>query len=142
MQQFLEIFSELKNKKLYLTGESVCVTFFRCASLMTMIHQYAGTYLPCMCYSRSSSQVQTKSSSYVDIADYLYTHPGALPLNLQGIWMADRTCPGISYGNVTFRPAYNSGSLLGRCPTANTCSGFCSQIRTRFCSEVRSGTSF
>ncbi|KAF9460967.1 alpha/beta-hydrolase [Collybia nuda] len=53
MQQFLEVFSELKNKKLYLTGES-----------------YAGTYVPY-------------------IANYIYTHPTALPLSLQGIWIAD-----------------------------------------------------
>ncbi|KIL59167.1 hypothetical protein M378DRAFT_169680 [Amanita muscaria Koide BX008] len=53
MQQFLEVFSELKGKKLYLTGES-----------------YAGTYIPY-------------------IADYIYTHPTLLDLQLQGIWMAD-----------------------------------------------------
>jgi len=53
MQQFLEVFSELKHKKLYLTGES-----------------YAGTYVPY-------------------IANYIYTHPTALDLNLQGIWIAD-----------------------------------------------------
>ncbi|GLB33216.1 putative alpha beta-hydrolase [Lyophyllum shimeji] len=53
MQQFLEVFSELKHKKLYLTGES-----------------YAGTYVPY-------------------IANYIYTHPTALDLSLQGIWIAD-----------------------------------------------------
>ncbi|KAF8876000.1 alpha/beta-hydrolase [Infundibulicybe gibba] len=58
MQQFLEVFSELKNKKLYLTGES-----------------YAGTYVPY-------------------IANYIYTHPGTLALDLQGIWIAD---PSLSF---------------------------------------------
>ncbi|TFK35086.1 alpha/beta-hydrolase [Crucibulum laeve] len=53
MQQFLEVFSELKNKKLYVSGES-----------------YAGTYVPY-------------------IANYIYEHPGALELDLQGIWIAD-----------------------------------------------------
>ncbi|KIM42681.1 hypothetical protein M413DRAFT_444355 [Hebeloma cylindrosporum] len=53
MQQFLEVFPEMKAKKLYLTGES-----------------YAGTYVPY-------------------IANYIYEHPTALDLNLQGIWIAD-----------------------------------------------------
>lgn len=53
MQQFLEVFSELKKKNLYLTGES-----------------YAGTYIPY-------------------IANYIYQHPKALDLKLQGTWIAD-----------------------------------------------------
>ncbi|KAF8350959.1 Alpha/Beta hydrolase protein [Amanita rubescens] len=53
LQQFLEVFSELKGKKFYITGES-----------------YAGTYIPY-------------------IADYIYSNPKSLDLNLQGIWMAD-----------------------------------------------------
>jgi len=53
MQQFLEVFKELKGKKLYLTGES-----------------YAGTYIPY-------------------IANYIYSNPKALDLNLQGTWIAD-----------------------------------------------------
>ncbi|KAJ7667096.1 alpha/beta-hydrolase [Mycena rosella] len=53
MQQFLEVFSELKSKKLYLSGES-----------------YAGQYVPY-------------------IANYIYEHPTALNLSLQGIWIAD-----------------------------------------------------
>jgi carboxypeptidase D len=53
MQQFLIVFSEMKNKKLYLSGES-----------------YAGTYIPY-------------------IANYIYTHPGALDLDLQGMWISD-----------------------------------------------------
>ncbi|KIL59166.1 hypothetical protein M378DRAFT_15030 [Amanita muscaria Koide BX008] len=53
LQQFLNVFSELKGKKFYLTGES-----------------YAGMYIPY-------------------IADYIYTHPTLLDLELQGIWMGD-----------------------------------------------------
>ncbi|KAF9449019.1 alpha/beta-hydrolase [Macrolepiota fuliginosa MF-IS2] len=53
LQQFLEVFSELNTKKLYLSGES-----------------YAGTYVPY-------------------IANYIYEHPTALNLSLQGIWIAD-----------------------------------------------------
>ncbi|KAJ7083109.1 alpha/beta-hydrolase [Mycena belliarum] len=52
-QQFLEVFSELKGKKLYLSGES-----------------YAGQYVPY-------------------IANFIYEHPTALDLSLQGIWIAD-----------------------------------------------------
>ncbi|KDQ52024.1 hypothetical protein JAAARDRAFT_40628 [Jaapia argillacea MUCL 33604] len=55
LQQFLEVFSELKGKKFYLTGES-----------------YGGMYVPY-------------------IANYIYSHPGALDLNLQGIWLGDPT---------------------------------------------------
>ncbi|KAJ7618473.1 alpha/beta-hydrolase [Roridomyces roridus] len=53
MQQFLEVFSELGGKKLYITGES-----------------YAGQYVPY-------------------IANYIYEHPTALNLSLQGIWISD-----------------------------------------------------
>jgi len=53
MQQFLEIFSELKGKKFYITGES-----------------YAGMYVPY-------------------IANFIFENPGALDLNLQGIWVSD-----------------------------------------------------
>jgi len=58
--QFLNVFSELKGKNLYLTGES-----------------YAGYYVPY-------------------IANYIYenTTYSTLPLNLQGIWIAD---PSTSY---------------------------------------------
>lgn len=37
-QQFLEVFSELKGKKLYLSGESVRNTLnFHCSALMTFL---------------------------------------------------------------------------------------------------------
>jgi len=49
MQQFLEIFSELKHKKLYVTGESVRISAFGvvCLIPLTQIVQYAGQYVPC-----------------------------------------------------------------------------------------------
>ncbi|KAF5363862.1 hypothetical protein D9756_001081 [Leucocoprinus leucothites] len=53
LQQFLEVFSEMKNKKFYVSGES-----------------YAGTYVPY-------------------IANHIHENPGALELDLQGIWIAD-----------------------------------------------------
>ncbi|QRV94665.1 Serine carboxypeptidase [Ceratobasidium sp. AG-Ba] len=62
LTQFLEVFSELKGKNFYATGES-----------------YAGFYVPY-------------------IANYLYTHPKAVDLNLKGIWITD---PSVSYDLVT-----------------------------------------
>ncbi|KAF9475826.1 alpha/beta-hydrolase [Pholiota conissans] len=61
LQQWLEVFPEMKAKKFYLTGES-----------------YAGTYIPY-------------------IANYIYEHPGALDLNLQGMWISD---PSLSWNVV------------------------------------------
>ncbi|KAF8335894.1 uncharacterized protein EI90DRAFT_2912314 [Cantharellus anzutake] len=67
--QFLEVFSELKGKNFYASGES-----------------YAGYYVPY-------------------IANYLYEHPGLVPLNTKGIWITD---PSVSYDIVTqYIPAYN-----------------------------------
>ncbi|KAH9949179.1 Alpha/Beta hydrolase protein [Amylocystis lapponica] len=69
LQQFLEVFSELKGKTFYLTGES-----------------YAGTYVPY-------------------IADYIYSNPNLLDLNLTGIWISD---PSVSWDIVqTEIPAVN-----------------------------------
>jgi hypothetical protein len=39
-----------------------------------------------------SFHVRTQRCVYVDIANYIYEHPGVLELNLQGIWIADRKC--------------------------------------------------
>ncbi|KAG1800310.1 Alpha/Beta hydrolase protein [Suillus plorans] len=69
MQQFLEVFSELKGKKLYLSGES-----------------YAGMYVPC-----ESAVVffELNSKTNEDIANYIYEDPSRLDLLLQGIWIND-----------------------------------------------------
>ncbi|KAG2090020.1 Alpha/Beta hydrolase protein [Suillus discolor] len=74
LQQFLEVFSELKGKKLYLTGES-----------------YAGTYVPC-----ESDVVffERDLETNEDIANYIYENPTQLDLSLQGIWISD---PSISW---------------------------------------------
>ena len=53
MNEFLAIFSELKGKKFWITGES-----------------YAGMYVPY-------------------IANFIYENPGAVDLDLQGIWVSD-----------------------------------------------------
>lgn len=60
--QFLEVFSELKGKNFYVSGES-----------------YAGVYVPY-------------------IANYLYTHPKAVDLNVKGVWITD---PSVSHDVVT-----------------------------------------
>lgn len=46
LQQFLEVFAELKGKQLYLTGESVS-SYGRLSRQHTHRNQYAGTYVPC-----------------------------------------------------------------------------------------------
>jgi carboxypeptidase D len=77
LTQFLEVFSGLKKKNFYLTGEVSIFTV--CFELALMLHQsYAGYYVPY-------------------IANYLYEHPGEVDLDLKGIWISD---PSLSYGVV------------------------------------------
>ena len=47
MQQFLDVFSELKGKKLYLTGESVSIPLCQFLYVCSHCTQYAGVYVPC-----------------------------------------------------------------------------------------------
>lgn len=46
-QQFFEVFTELKGKNLYLTGESVSHHTPKSNSNLLIVVQYAGTYVPC-----------------------------------------------------------------------------------------------
>ncbi|KAG1840918.1 Alpha/Beta hydrolase protein [Suillus subalutaceus] len=69
MQQFLHVFSELKGKKLYVTGES-----------------YAGRYVPC---ESAVIFFEDNSKTNKDIANYIYENPTQLNLSLQGIWIND-----------------------------------------------------
>jgi carboxypeptidase D len=67
----LEVFSELKHKNFYLTGESYGL-FFPCSDI-TFSHHFdllAGYYVPY-------------------IANWIYDHPGIVPLNLKGVWITD-----------------------------------------------------
>ncbi|KAG8806089.1 hypothetical protein FRC17_005184 [Serendipita sp. 399] len=76
-QQFLNIFSELKGKKLYLGGESLTLfTIFSMQECMSPVGPAGSTADP--------------SLTIVDLADYIYSHPRALDLKLKGIWIADR----------------------------------------------------
>jgi hypothetical protein len=52
LQQFLEIFKELKGKKFYLTGESVSTRLLHIESVLT-VRQYAGMFVPCELDPRS-----------------------------------------------------------------------------------------
>ena len=58
LQQFLEVFPELKGKKTYLAGESVSLRFPFSHVVDTEYHlvvmQYAGTYIPCGSWLRVS----------------------------------------------------------------------------------------
>ncbi|KAG2053761.1 alpha/beta-hydrolase [Suillus hirtellus] len=69
MQQFLEVFLELKGKKLYVSGES-----------------YAGRYVPC---ESAVIFFERNSKTNEDIANYIYENPTLLDLSLQGIWISD-----------------------------------------------------
>ncbi|KAF5374390.1 hypothetical protein D9758_004607 [Tetrapyrgos nigripes] len=64
MEQFLEVFSELKGKNLYITGESVRILFYLRIPSFT-------------------------DHLYENIANFIYENPGQLDLNLQGIWVSD-----------------------------------------------------
>lgn len=81
----------MKKKNLYLTGESVRAPLFISFVSSDSLAQYAGTYIPCtfyaaciLCFSGTDAKV------CVDIANYIYQHPKALDLNLQGMWISDR----------------------------------------------------
>lgn len=91
LQQFLEIFSELKGKKFYITGESVSsginVLFLRltlsekvcrnvCPMSVEMFSKIFPHFLICC--------------GLLDIANHIFENPGAVDLDLQGIWISDR----------------------------------------------------
>ena len=55
LQQFLEVFSELKGKNFYPTGENVSsVGIFRDHEFNLMLEQYAGMYVSCMWWHSGS----------------------------------------------------------------------------------------
>jgi len=47
LKEFLKIFSELKGKKFYVTGESVSTRPWIVTELLLTKRQYAGMYVPC-----------------------------------------------------------------------------------------------
>ena len=103
MQQFLEVFGELKGKKLWLTGESVRVPSFswwdeqlKDRVLVSML-----AFMFLVSFVNRSDPGQDSLS--VDIANYIYENPTLLELSLQGIWVSDRACSSVveySYSNV------------------------------------------
>jgi carboxypeptidase D len=88
MQQFLEVFSELKGKKLYVTGESV--RFSQRFKHRANGIQYAGKYVPC---EPAIIFFEPTPKTNADIANYIYENPTQLDLSLQGIWINDRKLP-------------------------------------------------
>ncbi|GJJ15863.1 hypothetical protein Clacol_010141 [Clathrus columnatus] len=70
LQQFLEVFSELKGKNFYITGESVSCLF------VLLLLSNITTFF---------------SSTREYIANYIYENPGVVDLNLKGIWISDPT---------------------------------------------------
>ena len=95
LEQFLEVFSELKGKNFYLSGESVSASW-------NWSNPRANMVVSSMLASVSSSTVPLHkqfSKCHEDvpyIANWIYEHPG-LDLNLKGIWIAD---PSLSYNVV------------------------------------------
>ena len=88
LQQFFNVFAELKTKKFYLTGESVR---FVCPdiNLSLISFQYAGMYLPCwFFFVRGAKSVLMIGLS--DIADYMFSHPTLLNIKVQGMWLGSR----------------------------------------------------
>ncbi|KAL5520959.1 hypothetical protein ACEPAF_2962 [Sanghuangporus sanghuang] len=76
LEQFLEVFSELKGKDFYVSGES-----------------YAG-FCEFNFNSVSCATVKRSPKDVPYIANWIYEHPG-LDLNVKGIWIAD---PTLTYG--------------------------------------------
>lgn len=83
LQQFLDVFSELKGKNFYTTGESV--------SLRSCFQRVAANIMGKVCWDiRSLSGIWIHASifvtlrSLIDIANYIYENPGALDLDLKG----------------------------------------------------------
>lgn len=102
LQQFLEVFQELKGSNFFVTGESVSVlpgTFLSNARLI----QSDYSMLECVSMNGIDSSRDGHSDSdgcfrAIDvpyIANWIYEHPGELDLDLKGIWIAD---PTLSYG--------------------------------------------
>lgn len=91
LEQFLNVFSELKGKNFYVAGESVCNFLSEKLDYhlihMPMCSMLASVRNPIF-PSRSSNLFLSKDVPY--IANWIYEHPG-LDLQLKGIWIADPT---------------------------------------------------
>lgn len=105
LEQFLEVFSELKGLDFYLAGESVrnsfivqlwyCLTYIRSVSDLSML----ATVSISPFFSNEACLhflIITSMSDVPYIANYIYENPG-LDLNLKGISIAD---PSLSWGLV------------------------------------------
>ena len=97
MQQFLEVFSELKGKKLWLTGESVSPPFF-CWDGQLRDRVLASMLGLMFLVSWMDKTDPAKRDHSLDIANYIYENPTLLDLSLQGIWISDRACSSVVGG--------------------------------------------
>lgn len=88
MQQFLEVFAELKGKNFYLTGESVSSTF----NCQSSYFDFGISMRGCMCLVRApfSHMRCSYADLWLDITNYIYENPGKLDLNTKGFWISDR----------------------------------------------------
>jgi hypothetical protein len=71
----------------------------------------------------SSLQIRTERRFNTVIANYIYEHPGILDLNLQGIWIADRTllirvivARGITYQSIAYQRLFRGTLFKNKSP--------------------------
>ena len=93
LEQFLDVFEELRGKKFCISGESVRTTFFL-LSVYFLIMDWSmqeRTYL----VSKKNEFFYYYYDRYLlDFANYIYDHPGLLDLDFQGMWISDRALIG------------------------------------------------
>lgn len=78
------------------------------------------------------------STFSADIANFMYSNPSLLDLELQGFWISDRKS--IAHKTVDFQnpdPMSCSLDLVRSRTRTNSCSRFCSQIRRSLLVQVR-----
>ncbi|GJJ15864.1 hypothetical protein Clacol_010142 [Clathrus columnatus] len=75
LQQFLEVFSELKGKNFYLSGESVSCFFLSPPLVTSNVMSLFFTTTP------------GTNRRFSDIANYIFENPGVVDLNVKGIWI-------------------------------------------------------
>jgi hypothetical protein len=124
MQQFLEVFSELKGKKLYLTGESVS---FPPSLLIYVLTRFSMREHTCL-VGRTLLPLNLSKRPNEDIANYIYENPTLLDLSLQGIWISDRKLHSDTFVSSRGLIREISFTLVGRSARRDPCSGLREQI--------------
>ena len=100
MQQFLDVFSELKGKNFYVTGESVRPLHlykftFSLADYLRLASIQVRRDVCAMSVFRNFERLEEFLDFRKDIANYIYNNPDLLDWNLKGFWINNRMrhCP-------------------------------------------------